>query len=327
MQSMDAPEITIIIPNYNNEQYLRDCLDSVLHQTFRKWECIVVNDGSTDNSLEIISGYAAKDPRFILVDQPNRGVCASRNTGMDMARGKYIAFLDADDCYTQWAMEVLHRAAVQNDADLVGGAAAMVPEDFSFSKSRAKNLKKKPRLRKTIILAGRGVEGFHRSMSLGQEFKWVWIWRQLFRKDLVRNKRFVESLYIGDDICFMMDVMHDIKKFVITSFIVNSHRLSNTSIMNSGNWGPRKFEHFPTTMNYIYQNVKDKYPGWFMDGVYQGLVRYLYEEVFINAMKAGKFQPQAAGVMRRLYGTPAMPKRYFGRLQRFVIWLFTRAYL
>lgn len=89
--------ISVIIPVYNAEPYLRRCLNSVLSSTYREFELILVNDGSTDNSFEICQEYAAKDKRIQVISQENRGVSAARNRGLDICRGEWVVFVDADD--------------------------------------------------------------------------------------------------------------------------------------------------------------------------------------------------------------------------------------
>lgn len=92
------PIVSIIIPNYNLGQYLGETLRSVQEQTFHDWECLIIDNGSRDNSLEVISDYSAKDPRFVLeFIEENIGVAAARNRGLELTKGKYILFLDADD--------------------------------------------------------------------------------------------------------------------------------------------------------------------------------------------------------------------------------------
>lgn len=94
---MDLPLFSIIVPCYNQEKYLKETLDSVLAQTLSCWECIIVNDGSTDSSEEIIDDYCKKDFRFIRLNQKNKGLSASRNNGIKMAKGNFILPLDGDD--------------------------------------------------------------------------------------------------------------------------------------------------------------------------------------------------------------------------------------
>lgn len=98
---------SVIIPIYNVERYLRDCLDSVLNQTFADWEAICVNDGSTDKSVVIMEEYASKDNRFSVISQDNGGLSTARNAGMKAAKGEYVVFLDSDDWLEKNALEVL----------------------------------------------------------------------------------------------------------------------------------------------------------------------------------------------------------------------------
>ena len=91
------PEISIIIPVYNVEKYLDECINSAVNQTFDDIEIICVNDGSTDGSLEIIEKHASKDKRIRIISQEHKGVGSARNAGLDAAKGKYIYFMDSDD--------------------------------------------------------------------------------------------------------------------------------------------------------------------------------------------------------------------------------------
>ena len=113
--------ISFIIPVYNGEKYLRECLDSILGQSFRDMEVIMVNDGSLDHSQEIMEEYATKDQRIRVFSQKNKGVSAARNLGLDRAKGEYIFFLDCDDILLEGAVEVIYRKAVETEADLVVG--------------------------------------------------------------------------------------------------------------------------------------------------------------------------------------------------------------
>lgn len=97
MSSNKTPIVSIIVPCYNQAQYLPETLDSVLVQTYYNWECIVVNDGSTDNSLSIANEYACRDQRIKVVSQENSGPSAARNHGVQESHGKFILFLDGDD--------------------------------------------------------------------------------------------------------------------------------------------------------------------------------------------------------------------------------------
>jgi glycosyltransferase involved in cell wall biosynthesis len=101
----DLPLVSVIVPAYNAAAVLRDALRSVAHQTYPRWEAIVVDDGSTDATGDLVREFAARDARFRLIQQPNAGVSAARNAGIAQARGEIIAFLDSDDFWFQPKLE------------------------------------------------------------------------------------------------------------------------------------------------------------------------------------------------------------------------------
>lgn len=112
----DAPKVSLLIPIYNVERYLRQCLDSAVNQTLRDIEIICINDGSTDGSRAIIGEYASKDDRIRVIDKENSGYGCSMNMGIDAASGNYIGILESDDFFEPDALELLYRAAEQAKA-------------------------------------------------------------------------------------------------------------------------------------------------------------------------------------------------------------------
>ena len=118
-------DVSVVIPVYNVSKFLRECLDSVLIQSLKNIEVICINDGSTDNSLDILQEYACKDSRIVVIDQKNMGVGKTRNVGINVARGKYIVFLDPDDFYpSQNLLEILHANIIKHNVDICGGCFA-----------------------------------------------------------------------------------------------------------------------------------------------------------------------------------------------------------
>ncbi len=111
--------ISVIIPVYNTAELLRRCLDSVVNQTYRSLEIILINDGSTDNSLEICKEYALKDKRIIIIDKVNEGGGKARNAGLDIARGDYVAFVDSDDEIDLRMYEIMLSYLHKNHAETV----------------------------------------------------------------------------------------------------------------------------------------------------------------------------------------------------------------
>ena len=112
-------DISVIVPVYNVARYLPQCLDSIVNQTFEDIEIICINDGSTDDSLEILESYSKKDSRIKIISQENRGLGAARNVGMKHASGRYVFFIDSDDFIKQNTLELLYDNAVSNNSDMV----------------------------------------------------------------------------------------------------------------------------------------------------------------------------------------------------------------
>ena len=116
------PKVSVIIPVYNVEKWIRECLDSVCGHSLREIEIVCVNDGSPDNSLEILNEYAARDERIVIIDKKNEGVGAARNDGIRAATGEYVAFMDPDDKYLDAdSLRILYEAAIENHVMIAGG--------------------------------------------------------------------------------------------------------------------------------------------------------------------------------------------------------------
>lgn len=110
-------KVSIVIPVYNVEKYLSQCLESVVRQTYHNLEIICVNDGSTDNSLKILKGFQKKDSRIIIINQENKGLSAARNTGLENITSDYVTFIDSDDYVDPRYVEILHKRLFLRGAD------------------------------------------------------------------------------------------------------------------------------------------------------------------------------------------------------------------
>lgn len=112
------PLISIIVGVYNGEKYLRECLDTIINQSYKNIEIILVNDGSPDNSLKILREYESHDDRIIIIDQKNMGVSISRNNALDICKGEYICIIDQDDCISKDYIEYLYNLINENGAEI-----------------------------------------------------------------------------------------------------------------------------------------------------------------------------------------------------------------
>lgn len=166
-------KISILIPVYNTEKYLKKCLDSVINQTLQDIEIIIVNDGSKDNSQEIIEEYAKKDKRIKYFVQENAGLGATRNKGIELSTGEYIAFLDSDDWVELNCYEEMYNSAISNNSDLVIVDYYIDHEKKSFKYKNEYKFNQKEKYLKDVLL--RNVSGFS--------------WNKLYKKEIIdKNK-------------------------------------------------------------------------------------------------------------------------------------------
>lgn len=200
---MTAPFFSIIIPVYNVAPYLRECLDSVLAQTFTDWEAICVDDGSTDGSGSILDEYAAKDKRFTVIHQPNAGVSAARNKGLDNIRGEYFGFIDPDD--------ILKCDYIEHLLSLVKGKSNCIAAIgwSEFVDGTRDGL---------TLCSPKASHGVHRPNESGVLFHTGVLWNKIYPKSLVAahpNIRFCEGLYIGEDVLFAVLIGHEADRIIV----------------------------------------------------------------------------------------------------------------
>ncbi len=212
--------ISIIIPVYNVEKYLSHCLDSVLAQTFSDFEVICINDGSTDNSLQILQKYLKKDDRIQIINQPNRGLSCARNAGLSIAEGKFISFIDSDDFVAPEFLEILYKTQQQTGSDIVGC-------DFEKIKDNKNHFNKQNKQLTTSIYKNALDTLFDR-----KNFIHFNVWNKLYKRDVIRNISFVPGLFYEDWV-FNCCVFPSINSFTWITEKLYGYRLSNESIMRS----------------------------------------------------------------------------------------------
>lgn len=202
-------KISIIIPVYNGSKNLERCLDSIIKQDYRDLEIIVVDDGSKDNSFEIISDYALKDERIIPVHKKNGGVSSTRNKGLDIATGDYIQFVDVDDWLVFDASKLLIRAMKENDVDLVVADFYRVIGDKTSQKGPFK----------TNRLFTRN-EYADKMMLSPADFYYGVLWNKLYKKSIIdrHHLRMDESIDYCEDTIFNLEyLLHVDNVYVLTS--------------------------------------------------------------------------------------------------------------
>lgn len=215
---MEKPIVSVVIPVYNVEKYLNQCLDSVLNQTLQNIEVICVNDSSTDGSLAILEEYAKKDERVIVVTQPNSGAGAARNKGLSLAVGKYLSFLDSDDFFEPDMLELACKKAEEDRADFV------VFQSDQYYADKKKFVEVSWTLREKEIPPYTPFS--HRQMTDNIFKVFVgWAWDKLYNREFVlRNRLQFQEQRTSNDLLFVFSAVALAKRISIVKKVLAHQR-------------------------------------------------------------------------------------------------------
>lgn len=211
-------KVSIIVPVYNAQAYLEDCITSLLNQTYKNIEIILINDGSTDDSLNICKNWANKDERIKLVSKENGGVSSARNAGLDNVTGRYLSFVDPDDYVSSNYIETLYKDLTSNDAQIsiighetVNGQARYIDKcDFSQNISILSP--------KEAIL-----------MMSSYKYFGVALWDKMFDIKLWKDVRFPD-VKIGEDWFVIYDIFDSARKIVYNTAVCYFYRKTTNSL-------------------------------------------------------------------------------------------------
>lgn len=307
---MKSIDVSVIIPNRNYAKYIADAILSVKSQTLKNLECIIVDDASTDNSVEVIRDAISDDTRFKLItnDKPV-GISRARNMGIDVACGDYIAFLDSDDCYTEYALDALLNLAKSMNADVAGGQTLIVPENYKYVPTKNKNW--------TVGKCWIQNNPAH-LMLRSKSYNWVWVWRRIYKRTLFNDLRFIPELTsVGDDIGFMLDLCHRVTRIVETETMTVFHRSHRFSVMQSS-FNESKFNFFPILLAHIRKNLLDKYDNGFLHMFYNSIFRYMLRETIVVPQKTQKCQNDARQAL--IAACKEIPRKYLTFRRRILCW-------
>lgn len=216
-------KVSIIVPVYNCESFLPRCLDSLMAQTFSDCRFIIVDDGSTDSSADIITGYAERDSRFELISRSNGGVCAARNAGLAAADGEFIAFVDADDYVVPRFIETLVTAIEKHNADI-----AMCDHDKVFSS----------RVEQSVLRLEDEVITDPGCWWLCCVTRSPELWNKLYRRSVIEAAGASFMMKSGEDYMFNTAVATEVKKAVTIKDSLYRYVQRKSSIMRTaGNSG------------------------------------------------------------------------------------------
>lgn len=222
---MGEIQVSIVIPVYNAERYLAECLDSVLNQTLSEIEIICVDDGSTDGSSDILRQYADADRRIRCIRQENQGAGAARNLGMTRANGAYLAFLDADDLYYPNALETAYRRARQLQADiLIFEAEYFRAQDAVVFTERAN----------TKLYSGRQVFSTKDIPQVIFQMTSCNTWNKLYRREFVNGAQLTyQEIKTANDLCFVYAAIACAERIAVLEMPLVRHRVLSRGNLQS----------------------------------------------------------------------------------------------
>ena len=214
--------ISVIVPVYNVEQYLNQCVDSIVKQTYQELEIILIDDGSTDASGSLCDKWGKKDSRISVIHQSNHGLCAARNVGLNHARGEYITFIDSDDYIHPKMYELLLRAIQKNNADI----AACRERAFEDGSEQVEEVL----CQKSIVTAENQQQYLEHFL---EEFigPYTWVWNKLYTREIIGEKRFGNEKIL-EDIPFSVDLAVGADRVVWVEERLYYYRQHPSSIMH-----------------------------------------------------------------------------------------------
>lgn len=238
------PLVSIIVPVYNSEKYLDDCINSIIKQTYQNIEIILVNDGSKDSSLAKCLKHASYDSRIEVIDKGNGGASSARNKGLEIARGEYIVFIDSDDIISPIMVQTLYSLALVNNAEIA------ICEIERFNRSIKKQGEENINIsRKTLRYTGKE---YLKELILGKTD--CSPCNKIYLKDIIRKTRFIEGR-INEDKLFLFELYQKCNIIVKTNKVLYYYRFNNESVTSL--FSIKSFDVL-TNLNDIGNQIKEK---------------------------------------------------------------------
>lgn len=215
-------KISVIVPVYNVEKYLKRCVESILDQTYKNIEVILVDDGSTDNSPEICDEYALIDSRIKVIHKKNEGVSVARNIGIVNSTGQFIVFCDSDDWLDVDMISYLYQLMKKTSCDI---ASCPIWYDYDDKKRKTSRLLDKEK----IYNSKEAIIELHKGRYLHH-----WVWNNLFKRELIEKQRFSCKLRLGEDYVFMCTAIDKCNGIIVGSNPKYHYFQRETSVCNAG---------------------------------------------------------------------------------------------
>ena len=253
--------VQIVIPVYNSGKYLRRCLDSLKNQTFEHWQAVLIDDGSTDDSAEIIFEYSRLDDRFSYTKQENSGVSAARNNALSRLDAEYTAFLDSDDYWESDMLEILYTKAKESNADIV---QCRYMYDYASGKQEVP-----PGVfKQDECLDGKNLNKVYLKMMTGINMNHVCM--KLIRTALIEGLRFDSKLKTAEDLHFCIRLFKNVKKYCFINKPLYHYCRNENSITGKGLSFVEKFK----ANKYVSKEMAKALPDWGIDRPHYRFLTY-----------------------------------------------------
>lgn len=216
--------ISVIVPVYNVEKYLGKCVDSIINQTYKNLEIILVDDGSKDNSGTICDEYSKKDKRVKVIHKENGGAAAARNTGLDICKGEYISFVDSDD----WIDESLYKDCISqmdHDVDMILFGLKNVAEDGMTNESIIR-----PAMNKIYI----SDSDCQKILDVARNSLLGYPWNKLWKRGIIGESRFLD-VGLREDLCFVFEVINKVQYIQCLNVYGYNYVRRDSSLLHSSN--------------------------------------------------------------------------------------------
>ena len=285
-----TPKVSVIMPVYNTEQYLRECLNSVVNQTLKEIEIICVDDGSTDNSLSVLKEYAVKDKRITIITQHNLGAAVAKNRGLYLAQGEFVAFIDSDDLYANMhVLADLYYKAIQHNVNICGGGLKQFKGNLELINDSE--------LDKNYVFADNTLISYS---EYQYDFGFT---RFIYNKKFLNQCKLYFPEYIrGEDPVFFVNIMNLAKQFYAIKQIVYYYRIGHKQLV----WSDKMISNLLNS----YADCLDVAIKYNNSVLYDRIISRLSSRDMINRQLTAIDSPQVFDAIKRVAQYKNIPEFY-----------------
>ena len=236
--------VSVIIPAYNAEKYIEQCVNSVIKQTYKQLEIIIVNDGSKDSTLEVLEKLKSKDARIVVLNQKNKGLPAARNAGLKSCKGDYVFFLDSDDWIELSCIDTLMNIELENNVDIVF---------FDYFKSYNNQEIEHHIYGKNFLYNNKQKDNF-----LLWDMRTITSWGKLYSKKCISDILYDEKMKTAEDVDFNYRVYKNVKKAYFTNKCLLHYRILDQSAIHGYDANVRKKFEYPLARIASYMKTENE---------------------------------------------------------------------